>query len=381
MKIVIDSVSFIDAIQWVMKTFDTRSENGFVGLKVSDSAGAELIYSNPTSFMKCPFKVLDSDFDGKTEASFSLQGAFIQRLASALDPTSTSQISYEDDRLTLVNKSGKFTIPTAKGRIAKTPSYKQFGEVNSAQYFDAMQRLSKYCVTDSVYAPLGAIDVDLFSDDENIVLTATDRFALGEVKVPFERSDDIDSLLGGIDHILIPSGASSISAPKGFNTASLLFDKETSKIGYSFPDGRLALYSSLDATPIPFSDLKTKAKAELTNSVQVGVKEFHKAISSISSLAWEETGILLTATEDDLVVSDSHESNKLEVEILSTDVEGENVIKFDRSILTKIFHLLSTPKMNIRWGSTSGAFVFEPVSEDEVVVEGIFILAVPDSRR
>lgn len=403
MKLTVDSKSFVEAANWVTKNYDAKDSNAYVALSVDNDGSAYLFHSNPTSYLKSAFTVLDTEFT-KSEANkgtlkLALEGRFLQRLGSALSGvTSPLEMTrdFSSDKATLDVKTpnGKFTIPLVDTKVASEPEIITLGEVDDREYFDALQRLSKLCdPANAGFLPvLGSVDISLNSDDKKITIMATDRYALGEITIPFDPTPEAAEFIeermvnsGKEDdqerkaHILLPvEDAQLISPSKGLTSSTILaHETKGGKYGYVFGDNRVALFSLKDADPLPYQKLKDKAAANIPNSFCVETTELKKAIQNISNLSWEENDIYLDITEDGLVVGDASRSNKMNVEIEDVEIEQEYSIKFVRSIINEAFSPISTTKMNIKWANEKSPFVLEPVLDDGSVMDNVFVFVVP----
>lgn len=390
MKLTLDTKSFVEAVTWATKTFDQKDNAAYVAFVVNKDGSAHLFHANPSSFMKSPFQVLDSEFDKgeltKDSLSLALEGRYLQRLAGALSGGSGPLEVYRDtlsDNASLEVKTtnGRFTIPLLAQKVAAEPSIVELGEVDDREYFDALQRLSKLC--DSANAgfqpALGAVDIKLEVEGKQIVVMATDRYALGEITVPFEPSDDATAYVEENGNILLPfEDATLISPSKGLTSSTtLVHEPKGKKFGYVFGDSRVALFSLKDAEAIPYKKLKERATASVKNSFQVDANEFRKAIQTVSNLAWDEPDIFFDITEDGFVIGDSHRTNKMSVQVDNLTIDQSYSVKFVRSIINEAFAPVSTQRMNLKWLSEKSTFLLEPVLDDGTPVDNVFVFVIP----
>ena len=392
MKLTLDAKSFIEAITWTTKTFDAKDNAAYVAFVAKSDGTGHLFHANPTSFMKSPFQILDTEFekgeDKKGEISLALEGRFIQRLASALGGVTgpievTKEALSATSSLEVKTSNGKFTIPLLAQKVASEPTIHELGEVDDREYFDALQRLSKLCdVANAGFLPvLGAVDIRLNSDDKEIVVMATDRYALGEITIPFEAEAAAEEYVAENGNILLPFEDATLIAPsKGLTSSTtLVHEPKGKKFGYVFGDGRVALFSLKDAEPLNYKRLKEKASESVKNSFQVDTNEFRKAIQTVSNLAWDETDVFFDITEDGLVVGDNHRTNKMSVTVDNLVIDQNYSVKFVRSVINEAFAPISTQKMNFKWLSEKSTFVLEPVLDDGTAADNVFVFVIPSS--
>lgn len=380
MKITVDSKSFVEALQWATKNFDGRDDKAGVDLTVTAHGEGSVGHANSTSFMKSNFTVLESGVEDK-DFTIALKGDYVQRLASTLDPSGPCVLEHSGDTLRLKNKLGNFTIPTFKAKAVTVPTLLTVGTADNMIFFDALQRLAKLCDPASAgfYPVLGTVDLHFDMENSRAVLMATDRYTLGEIVLDFTPGEDAETVLEGKANMLIPYNSAVLIGPSkgGDQTTTFVYDEASRKFGYLFADEKLALFSLQDAEALAYASLKDAAESSTVNYVQVPTKELMKAIGTISSLVPGENEIYLQLEDGKLVVVDVNSTNRLEVGVIASEVEGEHTVKFIRSVINKAFSPVATTNMNLKWESATSAFVFEPVLDDGEPSENVFVLAIP----
>jgi hypothetical protein len=213
-------------------------------------------------------------------------------------------------------------------------------------------------------------------------MMATDRYALGEIIVDFTPDAAAGDILEDLSNPLLPhENAQLVSPSKGLSTSiTLVYEEEGKKFGYSFADGRVALFSLSNTSPLAYSDLKKAASSKTKSSMTVSTNDLKKAIGIVSSHAWEEDSVWLDISKDGgLVVSDSNQTNTLAVDSENAVTESALRVKFIRPVINEAFSPVSTGKMNLKWADASNAFILEPVLDDGSAVENVFILASPST--
>lgn len=382
MKITVDSKSFVEALQWATKNFDGRDDKAGVDLTVTAHGEGSVSHANSTSYMRSPFTVLESGVEDK-DFTIALKGDYVQRLAATLDATGPCVLEHSGDTLKLKNKLGNFTIPTFKAKASAAPTLKHIGTADNVIFFDALQRLAKLCDPASAgfYPVLGTVDLHFDVENNRAVMMATDRYTLGEIVVDFTPSEDAETILDGRANLLIPYTSAVLVSPSksGDLTTTFVYDESSRKFGYLFGDDKIALFSLQDADALAYASLKDAAASNTVNYVQVGTKDLMKALGTISSLVPGENEIYLKLEDGKLVVVDVNNTNQLEVQVITSEVEGEHSVKFIRSVINKAFSPVATTSMNLKWESATSAFVFEPVTEDGTGSDNVFVLAIPTS--
>ena len=397
MKLRVDTKSFVDAVAWVTKNYDSKDDRAYVALSIDENGAGDLSHANPTSYMKSNYNVLEVNFDGDdvNEAKFAVDGKFLKTLAKAVaqstgDVVISKNMNTAKTALEVKTSSGKFTLPLLDSVIGKSPKVVEIGEVDDNEFFDMLLRISKLCDTNTAGSSMftGAVDFGFNKDNNSVKLFATDRFALGEVVLDFsanEENSDDDTVVHLIEnHALLPYNNAVLVPPsKGVSTAVSLIAESSKngakRLGYSFPDGRVALFSLLDATPFPGVDaMKSKAMKSVEYSITVSKAELINAINLVSSLTWDEDHIYLNISEDGLVVSDTNKSNSLSVDHSDLNYTGDDTYqaKFLRATINESFSPIGTNDVRLKWGTNSSAFVFEPVTEDGKSVENVFVMSV-----
>jgi DNA polymerase III sliding clamp (beta) subunit (PCNA family) len=387
MQLVVDTKSFADAVSWVAKTLDTKDDKSYIALVVNADGEGYLSHTNGLSYIKSPLQIdrieLEDDEDG---VKLALGAQYTKRLASTLRDH-TAPLTFSKDlnnprtSLTVKRPQENYTIPLVEARIGAEPKYEVIGSVSDGEYFDTLNRLAK--LTDpanaGVLPVIGTVDVRLDPDEKTITVMATDRYALGEIVIPFVPSPGAE-FFGENKNLLIPEErASMISPSKGsVDNIELIFENKSSKFGYTFPDGRIALFALSTAEPLAYGVIK-KSASGTEGSALISLVELKNAIASISSLVYDETNIQLTISEKGLIISDIHETNALRVTLSeATAIDEPIIVRFSRSILNEALGPIATNRFNLKWKDEKSAFILEPVFDDDKVADNVFLLAIPE---
>lgn len=401
MKLTIDGKSFVDAVSWVTKSFDNKNDQAFIELFIKKNGTGTLSYSNSSSYMTSNLLIEGLDYaddEDQKDLEYALDGKYLQRLAGALGSGNGSivlsqKLNSAKASLDAKTNSGKFTIPILYSAVSKTPKVFNIGEVDDNEFFDSMTRIARLCdaSTFGSSSALGAVDLGFNSKDKTISILGTDRYALGETVLEFDPTEyDEDEIPEAVQqiadsHILIPySSAVLVSPSKGVDTSITLIIEDgenlgATRFGYSFPDGRMALFSLLSANSISgVSKMKEKAEKTVEYNVTVAKADLLKAIKVVSSLAWDEDNIFFNISKNGLVVSDSSDKNLQEVVVSESDYDEDEEYRvcFSRPVINEAFSPISTTNMRFKWGPKSVSFLLEPVTDDGETVSNIFVMAV-----
>lgn len=384
MKLTADTQSFVAAVDWATKTYDTKNTKAYVALTVNEAGEAHLTHTNLTSFMRREFQLLN--YSGTDAQEIALDGQFLQRVASVLNgATGSVEIISEGaagaTNVTVKSSNGKFSIPTFAAVIPSVPELVEIGEVDERAFFDALQRLARLSdpLATGGTACLSAVDLSLDLKAKKFVMMATDRYTMGEITRDFEPGEDAAAYVEAQGNILIPTeSASLVSAPKGLSGAvTLVHEPESQKFGYSFADGRIALFSLRDAKPLKYQGVKTRFLQELKHGVQLDVNDLRKTIGNISSIAWAEAGVDMELSESEVAITDEAKSNRMVLAASNASLDQDYEVKFLRTVIAKAFHPIATERMNLRWGVNEAGqvnvFILEPVLDDGTVDDSVFV--------
>lgn len=385
MKLILDTKSFVDAIAWVSKTLDTKNDKSYIALVVSADGNGYVSHTNGLSYIKCEVQVDSVELEeGHKDVSLALDGAYVKRFASTFrDFTAPLTFTKEldDPRASLAVKRPQenYTIPLVDSVIGAEPKYETIGSVSDAEFFDALTKLTK--LTDPVNAGIvgavGAVDLLVDAEEETVTLMATDRYALGEIILPFTPETGAQ-FFGNVANLLLPAERAGLIAPsKGqVDQVELLHEAKSSKFGYRFPDGRIVLFALSTADPLPYAPLKDNAETDAFATVSVA--ELRNALSAISNLAYAESDIVLHFHKNGLVVSDVNELNTRRVVLHDAEEIGEGLrVEFTRSILNEALIPLSSNRVSIKWKNSQSPFIFTPVLDDDSEADNVFLLAIP----
>lgn len=388
MKVSVETKSFVAAVAWVTKSYDSKNTNAYVAMVITKEGKGHLFHASPTSFQKASFAIADLEFsDDEMETGvveLALEGRFIQSLAVTLSKESVLNFTSSEsgDGLNVKTKNGRFTIPLLNVPIGSEPEIVALGTVSSRDYFGVTQRIAKLCdPVNAGYIPaLGAVDIGLDPKGKKIVMMATDRYALAEVTIPFTPEKAAAAYVEENGRILLPVESASINAGnKEDQDAVLGYDPESSKFGYTLADGRVALFSLKEADPLSYHGIIKQANSTVSNSFNVDVIELRDAIASISNLAWDETRVFFDITEDGLVVADSTRSNKVTVPVVDLEIKQDFQVPFVRAFINEAFSPVTTTSVNFKWPDSKSVFVIEPVNTDGSVDKDIFISVSPST--
>lgn len=369
MKFTINVKSFAEALSWVNKTLDSRRHDNnnrqqYMALSLNDNK-PYLFFVGPTSYMRAEFDV-EGEIDGN--GVFVLDEQYLSHLGPVLSKVKgTAVVRGNSSSMSIDTGSGRYTIPLLELDPPSEPEIVTLGEVPDREFFTSMKNLSKLCDRSSTGTVFECVDVTL--NDDTALLMGTDRFALSEIGVDFDQQSDV---LNG-ETLLIPfSRASMVSASRGLDSSvDLVYEPTTKKFGYRFDDGRVALFSLINAEPINYVAVKNK-RDTMTNSLVVETAAFKDALSTVSSLTWDDKYVFLDITEDGLEVRDESGANRKSVVI-----EPENVTefsaKFSKVIIDEAFYPITTAFVRLQW-SESNTFVFTPVTEDREPMDNAFVL-------
>lgn len=397
MKIVSNLKSLTDAINWVVKDYDNKDDGSYILLEVTREGLGKVSYFG-SSYMSSSFSVINVDLpdlpEEESKVSIPLDGQFMKRLAGALSSDGEVTISKNLKNLhsacTLTTSTGKFTLPVVKASAQKDPQTVVIGDVDDHEFFSVLTKMSKMCETDRVGTAhfTGAVDLVFVpekgedDDKSTVVMFATDRFAMGQVKIEYSSSESTEGIDG--KHILLPyPTASMISPTRGVSAPVTVVaendnDGNIMRFGYKFQDGREALFPLLDTEPFTgVENMKNKSLEKISNSIVVNVSELTKAIKTVSSLAWDEDSIgIVIDKKNKLTVSDMKKQNKVVVsgENMDTEDTPSVDVSFSRNVLEECFYPVSTSKVKVKWGTD--VFIFTPVDEEDNDVDTTFIMAI-----
>lgn len=394
MKVVIDSKKFVEAVGWATKNYDAKNDRAFVRLGFHPNGGV-VSHTNLSSYLKSDLVLKSFELaDGESEPSdIAVDGRYLQRLASAVSGTDdivlTKDLLSAKTSLDVKTKYGKFTVPIITARIDAEPEPMVIGTVDDVEFFDSLTRISKLCdpANSGSNNFIGSVDLGFDTGSSQISLLATDKYALGEVRLPFSVDDETDNSSFLDEHILLPHASATLISPsKGLmSTISLIGEVDDNgnavRFGYDFPDGRVALFSLLDAARFSNVDaMKKKTRESVDQEMTVSTQELSKALRIVSSLAWEADDIYFSIDGDGITVSDVTDSNTLAVSAQSTNYIGEDSyrVRFVRTVIDEALSIISYPFVSLRWSAdaTSGAFLLTPVDDDGKTVDSVFVMAV-----
>lgn len=396
MKTTIETSSFTEAVAWATKNYDAKDDRAHVGFVMNADGSGYLVHLSETAYRKAPLRAVSVEMeDGKDSIALSLDGKYLQRLSSALGRNlGELEITASGDSvksLNITSTFGDFTVPVYTYPLAKLPEVVTLGEVSETEFLDGMQRIAKLSDGDTSGSMpvLTAIDVRFHPEDKKVTMMGTDRFALGEMEFDYAPSTDTkaDEILvvndGESRSFLVPANIAATVAPEkgSSNNVAFVFDVDSEKVGYEFPDGRVALFSLIAGKPFKYAGMLDTSKESVEHSLIVNLNELKKAVGAVSSLAWDETHIWLKIQEGgkSITVADDHSKNTVETQIDVLETDEDLNVNFHRTTLGKAFNALSSAQIQFSWGGTSERrhIIVQPVIADGAVDESATILVQP----
>lgn len=383
-KFKMSSKDFIDSVNWVTKNYG-NNEKSHVVMELNKEGKGSMFHENSSSYMKNDFQAFEVEL--KEDQQLALDGHFLKRLTAAVKSSGVMDFSLDKNSsgLNVKTDTGDFTVPIVNVSIPPEMKIKTLGEVDDNEYFNSLQRLSKLCINkDGGYFPaLETVDLQFNIKDKKLIMMATDRYTLGEISLSFEPSENAKEYFNDHPHIFLPhSAAALISSDKSnLTSVSIINGKRGDKYGYSFANGKVALFATKDVNGIEYEKLKKTAIENAKNELVVSTDELKKALNIVSSLAWEENVIYLRIREDSLIVSDTNKTNTLDVSVDSVVTDKDYVIKFVRSVINEAFHPISTEKVKISWKNEKSAFVFTPLLDNGKEMDNVFVFCVPSTTN
>lgn len=378
----------VEAITWATKDYDTKNEASYIVFDLNSEGESNIFHENNGSYMLSPISIESMDLGDEDEVKVAVDGLYLKRLASAIK-NSGEFVSFSwddgDAGIAVETENASFTIPIMNFTIPANMKIKVLGEVDDNEYFDSLQRLSKLCIAgeEGYFPVLGTVDLCFNVAKKTLTMMATDRYTLGEITVGFDPNESVaEEYFKEHKHIFLPSKNASIISPtkESLTSVSIVSGSRGDKYGYSFADGKIALFATKDVEELKYKKLKEAAQKGLKNSFIVNTKEIEKAISVISSLAWNEATINLDVIDQNLSVNDNNRQNSFEVMIENVETSDDYKVKFLRSILNNAFPPINTEKVKISWKDSKSAFVFTPILDNGEESDNIFVFCVPSTK-
>jgi len=397
MKLTIDPQDLADAVAWSIQNYDAKDSQSYVALTLEkDSGKASLTHVNQVSHMKAPLQISDLEFEeDETEDSYSipLDGPYLKNLAGVVkrmgldELVLSKKLTKKNDPLKVKGSRQNFTVPVLMVETKRSPGLTVLGEVNDLEFFSSLQRLAKLCTMASADAgaATGAVAVKL--GEKRLTLMGTDSYSLGEVILDYEPSASIGEFTDKAPNgsiVLIPRAAALTVKPSRIatDTLELVYDAKGKKFGYSFDDGRIALFSLDQSTPTIYESLKNSVIEASDASVDLPLQDFTRAIEAIASLSPEEVDVNVkidgTKKRKKFTVSDSKRSNVIELEVGEMDFDGEVDLSFFRDVISKSLIPVAGDSIRLFFSSESPQMVvLRKLKVDEAKIDkSVFSLAI-----
>lgn len=370
MKLTLNASDFTDAVTWAIQGYDSKDTQSYAALNVDrDSGRASLVHANQVSHIRAPIAVTEIEFaEDETESSYSiaLDGAYLKTLATVVKRmkivslVASKKLNSKRDSLKIKGDRQNFTVPVLALEVKKDPELITIGDVNDQEFFGAVQRLAKLCtaVSADTGSATGSVAVKL--GEKRMTLMATDSFSFGEIMMKYEPNskavEKFKKTASNGEIILIPRAAALTVKPSkvATDTVNFVYDAESEKFGYSFDDGRIALFSLDQALPIPYETFKKVVIDQSVKSVDLPLTYLSHAIDSIAVLSPEETQIDIRVRgtkKGKVTVSDSNSTNVIDVEPSAIDFTGDLKLTFFRDVIKNSLIPMSSETVRLHFAN------------------------------
>lgn len=398
MKFTIDPQSFGDAVAWVVQNYDPKDSQSYVALTVERESGkASLTHVNQVSHMRSPLPITELEFgEEELDESYSipLDGPYLKNLAGVVkrlgstELTVSKKLAKKSEALSIKGSRQSFTVPVLLVEVKGAPSLTVLGEANDFEYFSAVQRLAKLCTLASADAGASTGAVAVNFGEKKLTLMSTDAYSLGEIIVDY--SPQVDELAAFSEKatngsiVLVPRSAAMTVKPSRTptDTVEFVYDSKAKKFGYSFDDGRVALFSLDQSTPTKYEGLKNSMVEVSTSSVDVSLKDLTNAIDAVASLNPEDVDVTIriegSKKKKKFVVLDSKKSSVIELEVGNMDFTGEFEVSFFRENISKSLIPVAGNTVRLLFDTEAPrVVVFRKVKdEDDKIDKSIFSLVI-----
>jgi len=397
MKLTIDPQDLADAVAWSIQNYDAKDTQSYVALTVErDNGKASLTHVNQVSHMKSPLQISELEFDeDETEDSYSipLDGPSLKSLAGVVKRMNidelvlSKKLTKKNDPLKVKGSRQNFTVPVLMVETKRSPGLTVLGETNDFEFFGALQRLAKLCTLASADSGAATGSVAVKFGEKKLTLMGTDSYSLGEIVLDYEASENLDEFTekaanGSI--VLIPRAAALTVKPSKISTDTLefVYDPKGKKFGYSFDDGRIALFSLDQSTPTIYESLKSSVIDASDASVDIPLQDFTRAIEAIASLSPDEVDVNVridgTKKRQKFTVSDSKKTNVIELDVSGMDFSGEVDLSFFRDVISKSLIPVASESIRIFFSSEGPQMVvLRKLKDTEAKIDkSVFSLAI-----
>jgi len=387
MKLRINAKDFGNAIAWVISRFDARDGQAYMAITVENTGHVHLTYANSTSLFKSPLAALEVDFsEEETDESYSIpvDGTYLKNFASVVKTIGAEELLFTKDLtkpgpLKVKADKQNLTVPVFLTSVPAEPKLITLGEVNDQEFFGTLQRLAKVCTSESedTGAATGAVAVKL--GEENLSFLATDTYTIAETTLSYEpnakKIAKFKENATNDETALIPKAAALTVKPSkvATDTVELVYEKEAGKFGYSFTDGRVALFSLDSSTPLDITSLKENLLEINESSVDLPLGELTRYLTSIGILNPSETDVEIEIGQKKVQIRDVQNANVMSLKPSASDFSDGETFTFFREVLLKSLSVLTSDAVRIFFGASPGV-VIRPLDSDDLD-ENFFVVA------
>lgn len=347
MKFNVNGRSLAKLLKTVIKGFDQKDDRSYVQLYLNTTNGTVQFTSRSESAMfQGAIQATDMQVLEGEAISYALDGAKLRELSSAIGsaPVNVTFSIDEKTRIFTVQTSrNKFKLPVNGTSAPEArPKYTEIGSILSNVFIDSIKSLSRIIDNDKSVQGVATSCLHI-KFGEDLVLYATNGFALAERNVPFEAQ----TLTG--ETILMRSSGIAMLSNSFDDSETLTLVSNDNMFGYIDEDGVIALVGLIDLTPLNTAGVLGLIRDE--NHATLNKNDLKAAIELVSRLSFNDDSLVIRIAqgENDLkIVNSSGDEMKLE---LDTPAAHSGQLKLYSSITLQAISAVGTSDVKLTWGA------------------------------
>jgi hypothetical protein len=362
---------FTQAVKWVLDVVDVKNINSTVKLEINPKNG-ETKFSTSSMVGDRTFNLtgdLESDEDLTTyEMSANV-------LKKAVDRFMGNEIVLESTNANMVITAGiKVKIPLLSTYLTNGTKKKfdLIGTVTAQDLFDAAKYLSPITDPGASSPRLACLDFTV-SNDNTIVIMATDRFTFSTREVSYSSTGDTKECR----FLITADDVHKLNSLKDSGTVDISENK--ANVLFSFYNGATATVKKVVDEPVDYSSIIQKNR-DGESSFVVNTAQLSGLVNTAATLSEMSNDVYIKVTPTALDIYNKGEIVHAPLAIEAADFDNEKLFVFGYEVIKETLMAISTETVKFKFLNTDdGVFpvVWGQLKSDGTEDESTYLLSLP----
>lgn len=366
MKFTVHTPQFINVASSVLKGLNAKDVTSQTNMEILDNK-LHIQSSSSKYFFKGSVELLKFEADEDEQTKWNVDGNQLKTILSILTKEDNSfefNMSNTNKLFEVKQGSNKFKLPVYEvSPFEREEKRISIGKVDAMKFMENVLNVSKLATTSDVTQMNAVSCLNISSEDDKLVYSASNGIAVVEVKQHIEDSEEFT--------ILIKPSEASLLLSNQFNAGDVVEIYQTNNMfGYIDTNGTLSLVAKAKLEPLSFKPFQSFAFDD--KQVEFDTKEFKHTIDSLIKLAPNNIELDFKFDNEVGTVVNGN-MDQIQYSIKTNEIE-ETELKLHKPTLSLLMPLL-TEKTRFSWVEKGAKKLIKisPLTVDDTPVSDVFI--------